>query len=239
MFASKYVGEGCARFIFERKDNILQLYVGCEDDLELIQMAQNHEVPVAVWTEVSRTQFIENKMQYDWLLNFWCPHILRENVLSKAVKRLNVHPGLVPHCRGNDGAAWALRLKVPAGVSLIEMTEQIDAGGIYAQREVPYKFGETGRSLHNRLQDEAVSLFQEAWPGIVDGEIEAGEQPEGGSYFTRKMTNTDRVQSGDTRFTLEEFVRWSTSHDFSPGTTAEIIADDGRHFRVTVEEIKS
>lgn len=238
VLAAKRVGLECLRSMIEdSKDDIRAVLVGSENDHDILALARDAGLDASVYGAFALAGLRDSGGRIDWLVNLWCPHILKPEILSLATRRLNVHPGLVPHCRGNDTAAWALRLRLPAGVSLIEMSPGIDGGGVYAQRQVHYGPAERGRGLHDKLQDAAIALFRAEWPGVRNKLDPPPLQDSGGSYFTRKMTEQDRVRPGSDRFTLDELVNWSQAHDFSPGTTAEVRASDGRSFRVKVEEI--
>ena len=98
--------------------------------------------------------------RFKWLLNIWSPHILSQSFLSLADHRLNVHPALVPKCRGNDCAAWTIRNNYTPGVSLLEMDSGVDSGNVYVQNEIPLIVGECGLDLHQRLLLAAEELLK-------------------------------------------------------------------------------
>ena len=175
----------------------------------------------------------EEDKKYEWLLNLWCPHILKRETLDIAKHRLNLHPSLVPHCRGNDNAAWAIRKELPAGVSLIEMDEDVDVGYLYAQREIKYAFPIRGKELHQILQDEVIELFRQNWPEIFREEIVAVPQAGTESLHTRKMTEKDRVRTWTERESIKDLCMWILAHDFYPNTTAEMDIN-GMRYKLTI-----
>jgi len=98
----------------------------------------------------------------------------------------NLHPGLLPHGRGMYPVFWALWEGTPAGATLHELVEELDAGPVTAAIEVPVRPDDTGGSLHARVQDAEKALFDEFWPRIVaGGPLPAAPQPPGGSSHTR------------------------------------------------------
>jgi methionyl-tRNA formyltransferase len=64
----------------------------------------------------------------------------------------------------------------PAGVTLHFMDEDLDTGEIIAKERVEKKFSDTGKDLHERLEDAQVELFKEKWPDIVDNSIDTKVQ---------------------------------------------------------------
>ena len=222
MFASKSVGFALASYLLETGAPVNRLVVGRAEDNELIDLAERYDTPFSLYTGETQERLADEGRRYGWLLNLWSPHILLPAVLALADHRLNVHPSLVPHCQGNDNAAWALRKKLRAGISLIEMGKKIDAGEVYVQKEIRCEFPTRGGDLHKRLIRESVSLFKEHWQDIYHGRIVPRRQEGPVSYHTRKETERDRLRDASETMTLEDFTRWLLAHDFSPNTTAEM-----------------
>jgi hypothetical protein len=97
----------------------------------------------------------------------------------------NLHPGLLPWGRGMYPVFWALWEGTPAGATLHELVEALDAGPIVAQTEVPIRPDDTGGSLHARVQQAEKDLFDAYWPRIVAGEsLPATPQSGPGSFHT-------------------------------------------------------
>ncbi|MDO8488685.1 MAG: hypothetical protein Q7S42_01025 [Candidatus Omnitrophota bacterium] len=222
VFAAKYVGEELLQFLIKEKAPVAKVFVANSNDQKIITLAKRGKIPVEIYHAKTQEQLIWDGYKYDWLLNLWSPHILSLDVLKVAKFRLNCHPSLVPHCQGNDNAAWVIRKQLPAGVSLIEMTASVDAGHVYAQRKIQYNFPITGRKLHQILQEEMITLFKECWPAIFKGDIHPRPQRGAVSLYTRRQTNEDRVKKSQDVLPLYEFINWALAHDFSPETTAEV-----------------
>ncbi len=233
VFAAKRVGKELFAYLVDIGAPLQRVVVATVADDDMLALATAEGVPAEVYSRDTQDRFISEGRRYWWLLNLWSPHILRAPLLALADHRLNVHPSLVPHCRGNDNAAWTIRKGLPAGVSLIEMGEEVDAGAVYAQREVPYGFPTTGKALHEQLRKEAVALFKASWPEIFAGHMAPRAQAGPATSYTRRATNRDRVLDAKTNESLEEFLRWALAHDFSPATTAEVVYQ-GRTYRLTV-----
>jgi folate-dependent phosphoribosylglycinamide formyltransferase PurN len=99
----------------------------------------------------------------------------------------NLHPGLLPWGRGMYPVFWALWEDKPAGATLHELVEALDAGPVVAWTQVDVRPDDTGGSLHARVQDAEKALFDAYWPRIVAGEpLPASPQPAaGGSSHTK------------------------------------------------------
>jgi methionyl-tRNA formyltransferase len=99
----------------------------------------------------------------------------------------NLHPGLLPWGRGMYPVFWALWKGEPAGATLHELVEALDAGPVVAWTHVDVRPDDTGGSLHARVQNAEKALFDDYWPRIVAGEpLPASPQPAaGGSSHTK------------------------------------------------------
>jgi methionyl-tRNA formyltransferase len=99
----------------------------------------------------------------------------------------NLHPGLLPWGRGMYPVFWALWDAEPAGATLHELVEALDAGPVVAWTQVDIRPDDTGGSLHARVRDAEKALFDAYWPRIVAGEpLPASPQPAaGGSSHTK------------------------------------------------------
>lgn len=236
VFVGKTVGYRVLKHLLARQYDIGYVFVSSKDDKPIIKLLNQADTPWGIFDRKAVHKVCENK--FGWIVNAWSPHILDKRILNCAKKRLNVHPSLVPHCRGNDNAAWTLRKGCPAGVSLIEMEEGIDLGPIYYQETVHYQFPETGRSLHENLMEKAALVFEKNWDEIYQTDRDPIPQKAGGSAFKRADTEIDRIKDAKEEISIENFVNWAMAHDFNPGTTAEIRMNKKRYkIRLSLEEI--
>jgi methionyl-tRNA formyltransferase len=241
VFAGKRVGTALLSYLISRPEQVGYVVAASDADQPILGLCREHRIPCAIFNkQLDIAALRAVTAHYDWLLDLWSPHILSSEILALARHRANLHPSLVPHARGADSTAWCIRKDLPVGVSILEMTEVVDAGGLYAQKQLAVDFPVSGQELHARLQDEMIQFFQQTWPLMLNGQITARPQPEGGSHHRRKETNADRKQKAETVMTLGEAVRWMLAHDFHPGTTAEL-EQDGQRFKLqlTITRIDS
>ncbi len=238
VFAGKRVGVELLRYLIDRGDPVDRVIAASDADQDILSLCRQTGIVHGVFHPDLIERVVASGRCYDWVLDLWSPHILRKSILDLAKKRANLHPSLVPHARGADSTAWILRKGLPAGVSILEMTETIDGGGLYAQQEVDVEFPINGRALHELLQDEMIVLFKQVWPRMLSGELTVQPQPAGGSYHRRTQTNADRVQNDNTHMMLGDAIAWMLAHDFYPGTTAELVRNGERfRLRLSIEKI--
>ena len=102
----------------------------------------------------------------------------------------NLHPGLLPWGRGMYPVFWALWENTPAGATLHELVEALDAGPVVASTEVEVRPDDTGGSLHARVQAAEKTLFDTHWPRIVAGD---------------DLPSSPQAATGGTFHTLSEF----------------------------------
>ncbi len=93
---------------------------------------------------------------------------------------INVHASLLPKYRGAAPVAWAIyHGEVETGVSIIQMTPLLDAGGVISQRAIPIDPNETAMELEGRLSllggemaIEAIDLLERGEARVVPQEKE-------------------------------------------------------------------
>jgi methionyl-tRNA formyltransferase len=86
---------------------------------------------------------------------------------------VNVHPSLLPRYRGAAPVARAIAAgDTETGVTILYLSEELDAGDIILQRRVPVAPDDTTRTLTARLAEDGAALLTEAL-----GLIEAGRAP--------------------------------------------------------------
>lgn len=96
---------------------------------------------------------------------------------------LNFHPSLVPEYRGAAPIRRALMDgKNKTGVSLIEVSREMDAGRVYASKEVEIKPDDNYRTLSDRLIIEGLSLLLDTVKKIETGKIKLEEQKGSPTY---------------------------------------------------------
>jgi methionyl-tRNA formyltransferase len=121
-------------------------------------LAAAHGVPVRSLDTINDPAYLATlpERQVDILLSVAAPEIFRPETLRAVPLTLNVHSGHLPDFRGMMPTFWALlegRDHVTATVH--EMAEQLDAGDVIAEHEVPIGPGDTAFDVSRNAKEVA------------------------------------------------------------------------------------
>lgn len=131
---------------------------------------------------------------------------------------LNLHPSRLPRHRGPSPVAGAILAgDTLAGVTVMEMAINMDAGPIVAQRETPLLNDDTTESLTARLSELNALLLMEVLPDWLAGRAVSVPQDEAGAtyttLFTKEMGRIDWPKSAiELSREVRAFMPWPVSH---------------------------
>ena len=122
---------------------------------------------------------------------------------------VNVHASLLPRWRGAAPVAAAILAgDRETGVTIMEVTEAMDAGPIVAQRREPVRPDDTTGTLERRLAALGAELLLEALPGWYTGELVPVPQDETLATYCRPLKKEDgHLRSSMTAEEAERAVR--------------------------------
>ena len=150
---------------------------------------------------------------------------------------LNVHPSLLPKFRGPSPALSAILADERiTGVSIMQMTEKMDAGPVVAQAKVELEeaaWPPRGQMFEDLLATEGGNLLAEVLPEWIAGKIVPENQDEGRATYTKKFTDKDALVdlAGSPREQLLKI------RAFDHGPRAYFL-DSGKRVLITEAEIK-
>lgn len=105
---------------------------------------------------------------------------------------INIHPSLLPRWRGASPIeATILAGDKQTGVSLIELTEELDAGPIIAQKMVFLKGNENRLQLFALLSKLGAQLFMDNLGKILSDETHTTPQNEDDATYTHKVNKQE------------------------------------------------
>lgn len=118
---------------------------------------------------------------YQLVFSLHCKTIFPRVLLEK-VRCINCHPGFNPHNRGMFPHVWSIVNGLPAGVTIHEMTTEIDGGPCIAQREVFVKHNDTSGSLYKRVIDAEMNLLDYMLDKIIANKYKLFTYKDKGNY---------------------------------------------------------
>ncbi|MBL8794582.1 MAG: methionyl-tRNA formyltransferase [Planctomycetia bacterium] len=121
--------------------------------------------------------------------------ILKPDVLAAAKHGgINVHASLLPKYRGAAPIAWAIyQGETQTGVTIIQMTPQLDAGGMIGQVTVDIGAEETSGELEVRLAPLGAKLALESIEQIIAGTAKPMQQDKGQVTKAPKLKKEDGI----------------------------------------------
>jgi methionyl-tRNA formyltransferase len=153
-----------------------------------------------------------------------------QSVLALPAKgSINLHPSLLPKYRGSSPIQWALANgDAVTGVTILYVSEKMDAGDIILQREVPIGPDDTSVTLEPVLAQAGATLLMEAVEQIRSGTVRRRPQDDSAATEVQKLTKEDGrldwIQSAETlRNRIRGFTPW-------PGCFCEL--PDGQRLKV-------
>jgi len=169
-------GSNLKRLLEVESDSAYQVAVVVADrDADGLDWAARSDVPTRIvrWTDFpDRTAFTAAVL--DQIDEFSCRFVVLAGFMRilapVAIERfpgriINIHPSLLPAFPGAHAVEDALAAGASAtGVTVHVVVEDVDAGPILAQREVPVLPGDDEASLHARIQQQEYELY----PAVVD-----------------------------------------------------------------------
>lgn len=131
---------------------------------------------------------------------------------------INVHASLLPKYRGGAPIHKAvIDGELKTGISLMKMAVKMDAGPVFAQREVLIGEDDTTEIVHDRLMDCASICIKEDLRKVFEGKADFREQDESQVTFAYNITSKDEKidfsRSGRMIYNqIRGLISWPVSH---------------------------
>ena len=157
--------------------------VGRKGEIEKVPtklVAEKYNIPVYQPVKIRRDYEFLKEINPDLIITLAYGQIVPEGLLN--IPRfgcLNLHGSLLPKYRGAAPIQYALiNGDKVSGMTLMEMVKEMDAGKMYAKKEVIVDKDDNCTSLFNKMTEAAKELIIEALPKYIDGELKGEEQDE-------------------------------------------------------------
>lgn len=105
---------------------------------------------------------------------------------------INIHASLLPKYRGAAPMQWAIaRGETHSGVTIMQVSQELDAGDILLQKPVALKPDETGGSLHDTLAALGAQALVEAMALFKQGKLVATPQDKAAVTYAPLLKKED------------------------------------------------
>ncbi len=191
-------------------------------------LAEKYKIPI---TQVDNIRDTTNKIQNTkpgLILVASYGQIIPKDILEiPKIGCLNIHPSLLPRYRGPSPIQQAIiNGENETGVTIIKMTENVDAGPIIAQRKAEIdKLGY--KDLEEKLANLGTELFINILPDLIKGNITPKEQNKKEVTFTKIIKKEDgKINWSEPADLIERKIR---AFEVWPQTYTTL---DGKRFKI-------
>jgi len=153
------------------------------------ELALANNLPVAQPASKQELKEIFSKHQVDVCVLVAYGMIIPPEILEKPkFGFLNLHPSLLPKYRGSSPIQSAiLNGEQETGISIIKLTDQVDAGPIVAQEKIDIKPKDNAEILHDKLAKLGAELLVEILPDYLAGKLELKPQDDSKATYTEMI----------------------------------------------------
>ena len=180
-------------------------------------IAEKYNIPVFQPAKIRDDYSFVDEIKPDLVITLAYGQIVPQGFLDKIpMGCLNLHGSLLPKYRGASPIQTALiNSETVTGVTLMEMVKAMDAGRMYAKKEVEIKEDDNATSLFNKIKIAASELVLEALPRFINGELNGEEQDE--SLVSFCSTIKPEQEKLDLSLSAKEIVGWIRGLSDEPG----------------------
>ena len=169
-----------------------------------------------------------NNLKADLIVSAYFGSLIPQAILVNAkYGGLNLHPSLLPNYRGPSPAQWAiLRGDKTSGITIIKMTEKIDAGKIVSSQKISITLKETSQSFYKKAFNTGARLLIQILPLYLSGNLNLKDQKSGRFVYARGLTRKDgKIDWRQNDIKIERMIRafypwpgvWTTLRELAAG----------------------
>ena len=180
-------------------------------------VAEKYNIPVFQPEKIRFDYSFIDEIKPDLVITLAYGQIVPEGFLNKVpMGCLNLHGSLLPKYRGASPVQSVLiNNESITGVTLMEMVKAMDAGRMYAKKEIKISDEDNATSLFNKVKEAASELVLESLPKYINGELKGEEQDENKVTFC--STINPEQEKLDLSLSAKEIVGWIRGLSDEPG----------------------
>lgn len=159
---------------------------------------------------------------------------------------INIHPSLLPRHRGPTPIeSVILAGETATGVSLMQLSSEMDAGPVYAQSDLKLVGNETKQDLADQLLTLGAQLMISHLPAILSGQLKPKPQLTSGVSYDKKIIKTDgqldwQLTANQLERQIRAYAGWPKCHTKLMNseviiTTAQVVARQGPVGKLLIE----
>ena len=194
--------------------------VGRKGQLEKVPtkvVAEQYNIPVYQPEKIRKEYEFVKELNPDLIITLAYGQIVPQGLLDiPPLGCLNLHGSLLPKYRGAAPIQYALiHDDKVTGMTLMEMTKEMDAGRMYAKKEVIIADDDNCTSLFKKMGEAAKGLILETLPLYAKGELKGEEQDI--NLVTFCPTIKPEQEKLDLNMTAKEILGWIRGLSDHPG----------------------
>ena len=180
-------------------------------------IAEKYNIPVFQPEKIRLDYSFIDEIKPDLVITLAYGQIVPEGFLNKVpMGCLNLHGSLLPKYRGASPVQSVLiNNESITGVTLMEMVKAMDAGRMYAKKEIKISDEDNATSLFNKVKEAASELVLESLPKYINGELKGEEQDENEVTFCSIIK--PEQEKLDLSLSAKEIVGWIKGLSDEPG----------------------
>lgn len=172
--------------------------------------------------------------EYDLVFSLHCKQLFPSELVNN-VRCINVHPGLNPFNRGWFPQVFSIINKLPIGVTIHEMDEELDHGPIIVQKELEIKAWETSYDVYKRIQELEIELLRENLLKIINNDYKAVHPDSEGNVNLKKDFNELCEIDLDKKVSYREAIDFFRSMSFKGYKNAYFYDEEGNKIFVEIK----
>ena len=204
------------------------------------ELALAYHIPVYQPVRLKEDYQFLKDLHFDLLITCAYGQILPQAVLDLAkINNINVHASLLPRWRGGAPIHRAIiNGDTKTGITIMKMVQKMDAGCMYAQKEIPIDHHMNTTELFQQLQYVGKDLLLETLPSIISKANQGIEQDENEvTYAPNIRREEEKIDFNKKCFEVHNLIRGLAmtpgAYCFFKGKTCKIFQTEFSDFKLS------
>ena len=154
---------------------------------KIIQTIKKTGDSYEIYSKKINLSFLKEK-EIDFIISYGYQHIVEKEIIQKYKNSIiNLHISFLPFNRGSHPNLWSHMEGTPSGISIHQIDEGIDTGGIIFRKKILIDAeNHTFRTSYELLKSELEILFERNWGQIRHRDYKVILPIENGTFHLKK-----------------------------------------------------